>query len=169
MPDVDERLKRELELGRTEGGKSLNRAILEPALNVRGLQGGAVGKDASNTIPTEARASIDFRLVPDQRPEKIKRLTEDFLRSRGWTVVDSDPSRPVRSARSRVLKAEWTLDYPGYRSNVATPEVRAITQAMTRALGQPVVQSVSLGGSVPMAEISGILNVPIVKFLFRQL
>ena len=74
----------------------------------------------------------------------------------------------MRSAQSRVVKAEWTLDYPGYRSNVATPEVRAITQAMTRALGQPVVQSVSLGGSVPMAEISRVLGVPIVNLSFAN-
>lgn len=37
-----------------------------PALNVRGIESGHVGAQASNTIQTEARASIDFRLVPPE-------------------------------------------------------------------------------------------------------
>src|SRR5258705_514850 len=66
VPDVDDALRGELALARTEaGGARLVERILLPALNVRGLSSGGVGAMAANAIPTEARASIDFRLVPD--------------------------------------------------------------------------------------------------------
>ena len=82
IPNVDDDLKRELALGRTEGA-SLNEQILKPALNLRGINGGHVGKQASNTINSEAQASIDFRLVPNQTPDSVRRLVEDFLTSSG--------------------------------------------------------------------------------------
>ena len=77
MPPVEEGLAAELGLGRTEGhmeGKTgrLQDRIMDPALNVRGLRSAEVGDAAANAIPTEAQVSIDFRLVPDQTPEKVK-------------------------------------------------------------------------------------------------
>ena len=41
----------------------LEETMLRPALNVRGLQSGNAEERAQNAIPTEARLSIDFRLV----------------------------------------------------------------------------------------------------------
>ncbi|MBV9494801.1 MAG: M20/M25/M40 family metallo-hydrolase, partial [Acidobacteria bacterium] len=80
IPDIDASLRRELALGRTEGsGKPLNEQILLPALNVRGIASGRVGEGASNTINTEARASIDFRLVPAQTPASVRAKVEAHL------------------------------------------------------------------------------------------
>ena len=45
-----------------------------PALNVRGIKVGGVRELAANAIPTEASASIDFRLVPNQTPERVKEI-----------------------------------------------------------------------------------------------
>ena len=67
-PPFDDELRSELALGRTEGGATLNEQILRPALNLRGISAGNVGEKASNSIPAEARASIDFRLVPNETP-----------------------------------------------------------------------------------------------------
>ena len=52
-----------------------------PALNLRGIRGGGVGATASNTIPTDATASIDFRLVPHQTPEHVRQLVEAHARA----------------------------------------------------------------------------------------
>ena len=62
-----------------------------PALNVRGIRVGAVRELAANAIPTQASASIDFRLVPDQKPERVRELVEAHLRSRGYHVVHDTP------------------------------------------------------------------------------
>ena len=72
-PSADTLLKRELALGDVEGdGAPLLERILMPALNVRGLDGGPVGGQAANVIPTQATASLDFRLVPDQTPARVR-------------------------------------------------------------------------------------------------
>src|SRR5947207_2098124 len=72
MPPVEADLKREFGIAATEGGdRSLNELLMLPALNVRGIQSGHVGTQASNTIQTEATASLDFRLVPAETPESI--------------------------------------------------------------------------------------------------
>ncbi len=62
--------------------------LLLPALNLRGLSAGHVGEQATNSIPTEARASIDFRLVPDQSPSGVQAAVEAHLRRQGFFVVE---------------------------------------------------------------------------------
>ena len=76
LPDVETGLKEELALGRTEGTERLANSIARPALNVRGIRVGDVGAAAANAIATEARASLDFRLVPDQTPQRVRERTE---------------------------------------------------------------------------------------------
>src|SRR5439155_24807521 len=73
MPPVESDLKREFEIAATESD-NLNESLMRPALNVRGIQSGHIGAQASNTIQTEATASLDFRLVPAETPESIKKL-----------------------------------------------------------------------------------------------
>ena len=85
VPDVDAALRDELALAATEaGGARLVERIMLPALNLRGLASGAVGATAANAIPTDARASIDFRLVPDQTPARVRERFEAHLRARGF-------------------------------------------------------------------------------------
>jgi len=76
-PDVDTSLKQELGLAWTESaGASLPMAITQPALNIRGIEAGHVEEKAQNAISTTAKASIDFRLVPNQTPERVHQLVE---------------------------------------------------------------------------------------------
>ena len=96
MPPVEAELRREFQIGRTEGA-SLNERILLPALNVSGIQSGGVGEKASNTIQTSARAAIDFRLVPSQTPDSVKARVERHLIAKGWTIVRDDPDAATAS------------------------------------------------------------------------
>jgi acetylornithine deacetylase/succinyl-diaminopimelate desuccinylase-like protein len=68
-PRSDSALRAAFALGRTEGGDaSLAEQIMQPAFNLRGIRGGAVGAAAANAVPSEATASVDLRLVPDLTP-----------------------------------------------------------------------------------------------------
>jgi acetylornithine deacetylase/succinyl-diaminopimelate desuccinylase-like protein len=162
LPDVETGLKRDLGLGRTEGAERLADSIARPALNIRGLRSGDVGEGAANAIPTEARASIDFRLVPDQTPERVRERTEAFLRQQGWYVVTEEPDMATRAAHPKVIRAEWSLDYPAYRADMNAPAVKAVVASIGRATGGPVLQMPMLGGSVPMATFAAALHLPIV-------
>src|SRR5205085_1755461 len=92
----------------TEAGNApLLERILLPALNVRGIAGGAVGAAASNTIPPEATASLDLRLVPDQSIERLHALVEDHLRAQGYTVVRDAPDAATRRAHALIALVQW--------------------------------------------------------------
>ena len=167
-PEVDGLLKRELLLGRTEGHEKgggaprLEETLLRPALNVRGLQSGNVGERAQNAIPSEARLSIDFRLVPDQTPDKVRERFEAHLAGLGYTVVHDTPSPEARLAHPRLVKLVWGAGYPAYRASLDDPLARALRASIERATGGPVVVLPTGGGSLPLYIFAEVLRVPIV-------
>jgi acetylornithine deacetylase/succinyl-diaminopimelate desuccinylase-like protein len=162
LPDVETGLKRDLAIGRTEGSERLANAIAKPALNIRGVRSGDVGEGAANAIPTDARASIDFRLVPDQTPEHVREETEAFLRAQGWYVVTDEPDMATRAAHPKVIRAQWSLDYPAYRADMNASAVKAVVASIARSTGAPVLTMPMLGGSVPMYTFAAALHMPIV-------
>ncbi|HTG34117.1 MAG TPA: M20/M25/M40 family metallo-hydrolase [Thermoanaerobaculia bacterium] len=163
MPLVEDSLAEELGLGRTEGGRArLQDRLMEPALNVRGLRAAEVGEGAANAIPTEAQVSIDFRLVPDQTPQKVKAKVEAFLTGKGWHLVAEEPDKETLRAFPKVARIAWSLDYAAHRTDMNLPVSRAVVAAIERATGGPVVQVPMLGGSVPMALFTDILKAPMI-------
>jgi acetylornithine deacetylase/succinyl-diaminopimelate desuccinylase-like protein len=151
IPNIDSDLKRDLALGRTEGdGKPLNELILMPALNLRGILAGHVGEQASNTISTDARASIDFRLVPAQTPEKVRERVERHIASHDFFIVHDTPDAATRMAHPNVVKLVWGPGYPPARTSMDLPISRRVASVITAAQGVPPYLMPSLGGSVPM-------------------
>ncbi|MGZ8364532.1 MAG: M20/M25/M40 family metallo-hydrolase, partial [Caulobacteraceae bacterium] len=150
MPDVESGLKRELLLGRTEGGERLLDSISRPALNVRGLRGGGVGGEAANVILPQAQASIDFRLVPDQTPEHVRDKVEAYLRAKGWYIVHDAPKPEELLAHPKIVRADWSLNYAAYRTDMDMPQARAVAKALAAAHPGDVLRIPMLGGSVPM-------------------
>jgi acetylornithine deacetylase/succinyl-diaminopimelate desuccinylase-like protein len=159
FPDVDAELRRELALAATEAdGARLVERLMLPALNVRGLQAGAVGERAANAIPTTARASIDFRLVPGQTPERVKERFEAHLAAQGYTVVHQAPTLDERRARARLVFLQWQSGYPAMRTPLDSPFARALVGLVGEASGTPVVRTPTLGGSVPMHLFPDVLG-----------
>jgi acetylornithine deacetylase/succinyl-diaminopimelate desuccinylase-like protein len=165
-PAVDALLKEELALGRTEGASGprsrVEERVLLPALNVRGLQSGAVGEKAQNAVPAEARLSIDFRLVPDQAPARVRERLESHLASLGYTVVHDTPSLDLRRKTKRLVRLSWGMGYPAYRTSLDEPLARALLPVLQGAAEQPLVVLPTLGGSLPLHIFADVLRVPIV-------
>jgi acetylornithine deacetylase/succinyl-diaminopimelate desuccinylase-like protein len=161
LPDVETQLKRELALGRTESQERLTNAVSLPALNIQGIRVGDVGPRGSNTIYPEAQAKIGFRLVPDQTPERVRNVTEAFLRAQGWHVVHADPTPEILRAHPKVVKTEWTLNYPAHRSSLDTPAAKALVKSLERSTGAPPVLAPMAGGSIPMHAFASALKMPI--------
>jgi acetylornithine deacetylase/succinyl-diaminopimelate desuccinylase-like protein len=166
-PMVDDALRRELALGRTEGGGDrVELTHLRPALNIRGLAAGAVGAGAANGIPSDARASIDFRLVPDLVPAKVRELTEAHVRAQGYHVVYDEPDAETRRRHLRVIRLEWGSGYPAYRTDMDLPVSRAAIRIVGEVRGEPPVVLPTLGGSLPVhlfAERAPLVGLPIVN------
>ena len=98
---TDDSVRRSLGLTRTEaGGAALGERIMRPALNVRGIRAGGTGTTATNAMPTSAMVSIDFRLVPDQAPDRLRRVVDAHIRAQGYDVI-TDPAELAAPHRSR--------------------------------------------------------------------
>jgi len=98
---TDDSVRTSLGLGTEAKNAPPEVRIMMPALNVRGIRAGGVGAGATNPAPTPASVSIDFRLVPNQQPARLRQLLAAHLASPGYTIVpDPDPD-PDAAARSK--------------------------------------------------------------------
>jgi acetylornithine deacetylase/succinyl-diaminopimelate desuccinylase-like protein len=163
VPPVEEELAASLALGRTEGqGTPLAELIMRPALNVRGMSSGKVGAAAANAVPTEAQASIDFRLVPDQTPAGVRDKLEAHLRGLGYFVVHETPDEATRRAHPRLVKLEWGAGYKAARTPLDNPAALALVRVLEQSGGAPLVRLPTLGGSVPMDLFTDVLGAPVI-------
>jgi acetylornithine deacetylase/succinyl-diaminopimelate desuccinylase-like protein len=160
LPNDDDRLRRELAIGRPEGKGTLAQMVTRPALNIRGLKVGNVGRSATNTIATSAEGSIDFRLVPDQDPAAVKAIMEAYLRKLGWYVIDREPTNAERLAHARIVRVDWEHGYSAYRTDLANG--KEVVEAVERAVGERPLLVPMLGGSVPMSIFASELKMPVV-------
>ncbi|MBA2354660.1 MAG: M20/M25/M40 family metallo-hydrolase [Acidobacteria bacterium] len=164
QPPVDDAVAAALGLGRREQVRgTLADSLTVPALNLRGLRAGEVGERASNAIPTQAQASIDFRLVPDLTPALIRGLVEAHVRRRGYHIVSDPPDEATLRAHPRVVRLEWGPGYPGYRTSMDLPAARAVVAAVQQAVGGPVVQVPNMGGSLPLYLFADVLQSPVIS------
>jgi acetylornithine deacetylase/succinyl-diaminopimelate desuccinylase-like protein len=164
IPDVEADLRREFQVADTEGnGKSLNELIMQPALNLRGIAAGHVGEQAANQIPTEARASIDFRLVPDETPDSIKALVERHITEQGFAIVRETPDAATRQTKAKLIKVAWDSGYAASRTPLDLPLSRELALLMMAAGHDPVLLPTS-GGSLPIHLFEDASKAPVVVF-----
>jgi acetylornithine deacetylase/succinyl-diaminopimelate desuccinylase-like protein len=162
-PAADSALRAELQLARTEADNArLMERIMLPALNVRGIQGGGVERLAANAVPTIARVSIDFRLVPQQQPARVRELVEAHARRHGFHIVRRDPTEAERRAYPAILKMTWEDGYPASRSDMSSPASRAVLLATELATGGRVIVVPTSGGSLPLYHFTEVLGAPLV-------
>ncbi len=160
-PDVDAALRRELWLGRTEGGgRKLVELLNYPSLNVRGMSSARTGAGASNVIPATATATIDMRLVKGITPEMAARRLTDHIREQGYFVVENEPDAATRMAHPKVARV--VIEPGGYnasRTSMDLPISQLVLRTAESARG-PVVKLPTMGGSVPLFMIEDILHAP---------
>lgn len=162
LPHADAELRQELAIGRTEGTERLAERVMLPALNVRGIEGGRTGPAAVNAIATEARASIDFRLVPDQRPARVQELVEAHLRAQGYHVTHDSVTLADRRRHLRIVRLQWDAGYPGVRTPPDLPASRAVLDVISSVIGERVIAVPMLGGSLPLYHFEAELGVPLI-------
>ncbi|TQV75471.1 M20/M25/M40 family metallo-hydrolase [Aliikangiella marina] len=93
MPNIDSRLKHELALNQSRlKNTRIEEAIMQPGAIITGIQVGTTGRSARNVIVSEANASINFRLVPNQTPLQVKNQTEAYFKSLGYKITYQEPT-----------------------------------------------------------------------------
>jgi acetylornithine deacetylase/succinyl-diaminopimelate desuccinylase-like protein len=129
----------------------------QPTLEFNGIGGGYQGEGTKTVIPSTAFAKISCRLVPNQQPDKIKRLVMDAIRARtpkGVKVdfVDQHKGEPY------IVVPPGRSNTPKDQSPVLARAFRATDQAVTEVWGRPPLY-LREGGSVPIiAEIKRVIG-----------
>jgi acetylornithine deacetylase/succinyl-diaminopimelate desuccinylase-like protein len=75
-------------VGGVRGRDALRRLYAQPSLAICGIEGGAQGPGQKLVLPSDARAKIEFRLVPDQDPDEILASLRSHLDAQGFSEVE---------------------------------------------------------------------------------
>jgi acetylornithine deacetylase/succinyl-diaminopimelate desuccinylase-like protein len=88
-------------LKKLTGGVELHLAeVFEPTCTICGLTSGYQGPGSKTVLPARASAKVDFRLVPDQRPERVLELLRAHLDAEGFSdvqITDLGGEPPART------------------------------------------------------------------------
>ena len=68
-------------------GYELELAVFEPTANIAGFLSGYTEKGVKTVLPAKAMAKMDFRLVPEQRPDDILEKLKSHLKAQGFDEV----------------------------------------------------------------------------------
>jgi acetylornithine deacetylase/succinyl-diaminopimelate desuccinylase-like protein len=151
LPDMGEIYKKRYDIKEfikgLQGGQDLNVSeAFMPTCTICGLTSGYQGEGSKTVLPSKASAKIDFRLVPEQSPEKILLLLRDHLDKHGFGDID--------------------ITYLGgeapARTNPEHPFVNLVVESAKEVYGMPMIKVPMVGGSGPNHLFIKHLNVPIV-------
>jgi acetylornithine deacetylase/succinyl-diaminopimelate desuccinylase-like protein len=132
------------------GYTTLERVWGRPTFEVNGLLAGFTGEGAKTVIPAVSMAKISMRLVPDQEPDKIAKLFEEYVRKVTPKTVELTVTR-MHGGRP------WMTDFDN-------PFVQAAGRALERGFGRRPVFNRE-GGSIPVVStFQQELGIPCVLF-----
>ena len=158
--DNDEDLKRELQIGFTEGGgKKLKEMLMLPSLNIRGLSSASTGATARNVIPSTATADIDIRLVKGIDFKVAVARVKEHIRKQGWQIVETVPDEATRMKYPKVIKFVNHDGYNAARTSIDLEISKQVISAIENARGA-TVRMPTLGGSVPLYIFTDVLKTP---------
>ncbi len=152
-PVNDKKLEEEFWLGHVDGGgKPLLELLNLPTLNINGISSARTGTHANNVIPATATVDLDLRLVEGIDWQEQQMRVIEYIRSQGYYVVDSEPSRETRLGHPKVAFVKRDSGYNAVRTPMEIPIAQEVVQAVESARG-PVIKWPTMGGSVPLGAI----------------
>ena len=108
-----------------------------PTFEINGLTSGYQGQGSKTIVPAWARAKITCRLVPNQRPARIRKIVCDYLRKICPPTVR--------------LEIEAGHGAEAYLVSPRSPEAQAALRALKAAFGcEPILMRE--GGSIPIVN-----------------
>jgi acetylornithine deacetylase/succinyl-diaminopimelate desuccinylase-like protein len=153
-PVNDRMLMNAFWLGHVDGaGAHLLELINQPSLNINGLSSGQTGDRATNVIPPAATADLDLRLVVGIDWRAQQQRVADYIRSRGYFIVDREPSQQILLEHSRVaMVVRDEASYNAVRTPMDLLIAREVIEAVKSAR-EAVVLLPTMGGSVPLGAM----------------
>ena len=129
------------------GGPELRIAeVFEPTCTICGLNSGYQRPGSKTVLPARASAKVDFRLVPDQRPERVLKLLREHLDAQGFEDV----------------KIEFLGGEPPGRTDPDDPLVKLVVDSAEPVYGKKMQIVPMVGGSGPVHMFLHDLGLPVV-------
>jgi acetylornithine deacetylase/succinyl-diaminopimelate desuccinylase-like protein len=151
LPEVAEEYKQRYGVkqfikGLTGGAELQIAEVFEPTCTICGLNSGYQGPGSKTVLPARASAKVDFRLVPDQRPEKVLEQLRQHLDAEGFPdvqITDLGGDTPARTDPDH-------------------PFVGLVVRTAEPVYGMPMQLVPMVGGSGPNYPFVEILKLPVV-------
>jgi acetylornithine deacetylase/succinyl-diaminopimelate desuccinylase-like protein len=127
------------------GLERLQRHYFTPTCTICGLVSGYTGPGSKTVLPNEARAKIDFRLVPDMEPETVMRQVRAHLDEQGYPdieIIDHGSAHPSRSDLDSAM-------------------AQATARAARATYGSEPAIYPTMAGTGPMYDLGPALGVPV--------
>lgn len=132
-------------VNQVRGIDRLRQQFFAPTCNICGLVAGYTGPGSKTVLPNEARAKIDFRLVPDMQPTKVLASLRAHLDMHGFDdieIIDHGHELPARSPLDSLI-------------------VQALRQAAEETYQTSVALYPSMEGSGPMYPLGPAQGTPV--------
>lgn len=114
--------------------------------NISGLFSGYIGEGSKTVLPSKAMAKLDFRLVPEMKPEKQFELLRDHFDRNGF----------------KDIQLKYLSGEPACRIAVNNEFVKLVEASALEEFGK-VIKSISSAGTGPMWYFNKILKCPCVS------
>lgn len=142
-------------------GSNYYESISLPSLNINGLS--AASTTAVRTIiPSYATASIDIRTTKDAHSSRQVNLLRDFVRARGYHIVDEVPSKEVRLKHEKLIRMEVSQGTAALQTPLDESVGVWAKKALQSVSEGKVVVIPMMGGTVPTAPLVTRLNKPVI-------
>jgi acetylornithine deacetylase/succinyl-diaminopimelate desuccinylase-like protein len=130
-----------------KGGTDLKiEEVFTPTCTICGLTSGYQGRGSKTVQPARASAKVDFRLVPDQRPDTVLKQLRAHLDSEGFSDV----------------QIEFLGGEPPARTDPDDPFVKLVVRTSEEVFETPMELVPMIGGSGPNYPFVHDLGVPVV-------
>lgn len=163
VPSDDERMLRVFGVAKPEKENlSLQMALQQSGLNIRGIRSASVGPTARTIIPDRAVAELEIRLVKETSGAQMFRRLQEHVRRLGYHLVDADPDDTTRAVHSHIARLVSTQNVhsQAFLTPVTDPLTRRVTEAIERVMGKPPIRVRTLGGTLPVSRFIAALNLP---------
>ncbi len=150
LPDVAEEYKNRYGVDHflrdLSGGVELRIAqVFEPTCTISGLTSGYQGPGSKTVLPAQASAKVDFRLVPNQRPDQVLLGLRRHLDTEGFKDIE----------------ITYLGGEPPARTDPDDPFIQLVCQTAEPVYGHPMQIIPLSGGSGPNYPFIHYLNLPI--------
>jgi len=121
-------------------------AVYKPTCTICGLTAGYQGEGSKTVLPAEARAKVDFRLVPNQTPQQVLEQLRAHLEAEGFSDIE-------------ILDLGGN---PAAKTDPDHPAVQMAVEAARDVYEKPTRIVPMVGGSGPNFMFMKYLGVPII-------